>query len=272
MIPAGEDVIVPTPDPVTETTTCAVSKSAVTFVVPIAGCRVQDPVPAHAPVQPVNTESALAAAVRTTVEPGKKPTWQKDGGQSIPAGSDVTVPEPGPVSMTLMSPVSKSAVTVVVPAAGLNEQVLVPGHVTPLQPLKTVFAPGVAVRMTVEPGLAMTVQVPAPDGAKQVMPAGDEVTVPEPAPTKAAWTTAVSKFAVTVVVPAAGANEQDPVPGQVTPVQPVNIEFESGVAVNVTVLAGTNSAEQVPEMPPPPRPPALAQAMPEGDEATLPPP
>jgi hypothetical protein len=250
LMPAGAEMRTPTPVPEAEIWTFAVSKSAVTFVVPVAGFSVHVPVPEQAPPQPANTEPVEGVAVRATVEPGRKPATQipvlPGAEQNSPDGDEPTPPTPLPRVERLTSAVSKSTVTLVVPTEGVTEQVPVPGQVTPLQPLKIVLESGVAVRITVEPGCAIKVHVPPEDGPRQDRPAEDDVTMPDPAPTNPTVTRAVSNLAVTVVVPAAGLNEQVPVPGHDTPVQPVKTEFESPVAVSVTVLPGTKSDEQTP--------------------------
>ncbi len=110
-------------------------------------------------------------------------------------------------------------------------QVPVPPQPPPLQPVKTLFASGVAVRVTLLPEANRALQV-----APQVIPAGLEVTVPVPVPALVT----VSKYvgmnvAVTLVEPVI-VTVQVPVPLQPPPLHPVNAMFASGVAVRVTLV------------------------------------
>jgi len=57
----------------------------------------QAPVPEHAPPQPVNVLPEAAAAVRLTDAPVVKAALQVEP-QAMPAGDEVTVPEPVPNS------------------------------------------------------------------------------------------------------------------------------------------------------------------------------
>jgi hypothetical protein len=59
----------------------------------------------------------------------------------------------------------------------VTKQVPVPAHPAPDHPLKLDPVPGVAVRVTWLPKAKFAEHV-----APQVMPAGDEVTVPDPVP------------------------------------------------------------------------------------------
>ena len=95
--------------------------------------------------------------------------------QLIPAGLDVTTPEPVPVFDTVnVRLTSNVAVTVV---AALTATVHVddwPAH-APLQPPNVEDGVGVAVRVTTVPFTKRSEQ-----SAPQLMPSGLDVTVPEP--------------------------------------------------------------------------------------------
>lgn len=60
----------------------------------------QAPVPEQAPLQPVNSEPVSGLAESATLLPTGKAAEQLLP-QSIPAGSDVTLPAPEPVRLTL---------------------------------------------------------------------------------------------------------------------------------------------------------------------------
>jgi len=87
-------------------------------------------------------------------------------------------------------------------AAVLTTQVLVPAHPLPLQPVKVEPEFAVAARVTRVPSWKLPLQV-----APQLIPAGVDVTVPDPAPTVATKTLKVFggggsvKLAVTVASP-----------------------------------------------------------------------
>jgi hypothetical protein len=101
----------------------------------------------------------------------------------------------------------------------------------PLQPAKTEFAMGTAVRVTLALMLYDSEQ-----SAPQSIPAGLLETIPVPVP--ALLTDKVNdlrvKLAVTSLI-ASMVTEQVPVPLQ-APLQPVNIESEEGEAVRVTTV------------------------------------
>src|SRR5262245_24493498 len=57
----------------------------------------QGPVPAQSQVQPANTEPWSGVAVRVTVLPASNPAWQLPA-QAMPAGLEVSCPEPAPAA------------------------------------------------------------------------------------------------------------------------------------------------------------------------------
>src|SRR5689334_6816201 len=75
-------------------------------------------VPLHvpSPLQPVNVESPVAAAVSVTIVPGEYASSQSPG-QSIPVGLEVTVPVPLPPSVTTIELSSANAACTVTSAA-----------------------------------------------------------------------------------------------------------------------------------------------------------
>jgi hypothetical protein len=156
--------------------------------------------------------------------------------QLMPAGDDVTVPRrcrPAHGQGYVLS--AKVAVTDAA-AVIATTQVPVPEQPAPLQPVNVEPPDGVAVSVTEVPWPKLAEQV-----APQVMPAGDEVTVPAPVPalvTASVYVLSV-KVAVTVVA-AVTVTAQVPVPEQPPPLQPVNVEPATGVAVSVTDGAVTD--------------------------------
>ena len=124
----------------------------------------------------------------------------------------------------------KMAATIVA-APGVTVHVPVPEQPPPSQPRKVEPAAGVAVKVTTEPGLKEALQV-----FPQMMPAGEDVTVPRPVPNLVRVKTAVlPKVAVTAVALFI-VTVHVPVPEQPPPDQPVNMEPAAGVAVNVTTV------------------------------------
>jgi hypothetical protein len=122
-----------------------------------------------------------------------------------------------------------------------NTQVPVPEQPAPLQPVKVECTSAAAVRVTVEPWLNDAVHV-----APQSIPRGEDNTDPVPVPDKVtsrSWVIA-EKVAVTEVA-AVIVTTQVPVPPQPPPLQPVNVELASGVAVRVTTVPWLKFIEQV---------------------------
>src|SRR5688572_4896869 len=134
-MPAGLDVTAPLPLPVSVTINGCVTglKVAVTARAALI-ITTQEPVPVHAPLHPAKVEPALGAAVRLTTVPKSKPAPQV-GPQLIPAGTDVTVPEPAPERVTVSGRVwiENAAVTLFAPSI-VTAQGPVPAQPTPIQP------------------------------------------------------------------------------------------------------------------------------------------
>lgn len=185
-MPAGDEVTVPTPVPVraTESVYCVGSNVAVTVVAAVM-LTAQVPVPLQPPLHPVKVEPGLAVAVNATTLPSSKGAAQVVP-QVMPAGTEVTVPLPAPLRTTVSVRCVRAKVAMTVRAlVGVTVQVPVPGQLkpAPLQPVKVEPGPATAVSTTALPWSKSAAQV-----APQVMPAGDETTVPEPAPAFATLT------------------------------------------------------------------------------------
>lgn len=124
----------------------------------------------------------------------------------------------------------KVAVPALTAEAGmLNEQLLVPAQVPPLQPVKTNPAEGVAVSVIGVPELKFELQVPE----VQLMAAGVLATVPEPATVTLTAKEVVSKLALTNCTEFI-VTKHEPVPEQPPPLQPVKVEPAAALAFRVT--------------------------------------
>jgi len=175
LIPARFEVTVPRPVPVLVTarvTLCRV-KVAVTVV---AAFKVTEQVPVPEqppPLQPVKIEPLAGVAVSVTNVPLSNEAEQV-APQSIPGGSEVTVPLPVPALLLVRLTVWRLKVAVTVVAAfRVTEHVAVPEQPPPLQPVKIEPLAGVAVSVTTVPVSNEAEQV-----APQSIPGGSEVTVP----------------------------------------------------------------------------------------------
>ena len=138
----------------------------------------QVPVPAQPPpLQPENTAPPVAVAVSVTIVFEAYDSEQSVP-QLMPLGLDVTVPVPPPArtTMSVVGVVVKLAVTVVA-AAIVTVHGPVPAQPPPDQPANVEPVSAAAVSATREVAGYDSVQ-----SAPQLMPAGLDVTVPEPVP------------------------------------------------------------------------------------------
>jgi hypothetical protein len=257
LIPEGDEVTVPPPVPVLATLNpfWTTSKLAVTELAePMV--TVQGPFPLHAPDQPVNVDVPPGAAVSVTTVPLAK-LKEHVGPQLIPEGDEVTVPSPVPVLATF-NPFWTTLKLAVTELAAFMVTVHgpIPLH-APVHPVNVDAPSAAGVRVTMAPVVKLAVHV-----APQLIPAGDDVMPPPPAPVlltvRLYWTRlklAVTNFAASTVT-----EHVPPVPLH-APDQPVNAEAESATAVSVTTVAAVKLAEHVPP-----------HTMPPGDDVTEPPP
>jgi hypothetical protein len=257
LIPEGDEVTVPPPVPFLLTARpnwitlkLADTDSAVSMVTE------QVPVPLHAPDQPMNVDVPPGAAVSVTTVPLAK-LKEHVGPQLIPEGDEVTVPSPVPVLATF-NPFWTTLKLAVTELAAFMVTVHgpIPLH-APVHPVNVDAPSAAGVRVTMAPVVKLAVHV-----APQLIPAGDDVMPPPPAPVlltvRLYWTRlklAVTNFAASTVT-----EHVPPVPLH-APDQPVNAEAESATAVSVTTVAAVKLAEHVPP-----------HTMPPGDDVTEPPP
>ena len=117
----------------------------------------------------------------------------------------------------------------------------VPVQPPPLQPENVEPAAGTAVKVTAVPLVKPVEQV-----VPQEMPAGALTTLPLPVPDCVTVSAKddCTKLAVTAVA-ALIVTVQGPVPVQLPPLQPKNVEPAAGVAVRVTAVPLGKAAEQV---------------------------
>jgi hypothetical protein len=136
----------------------------------------------------------------------------------MPAGVDVTVPLPVPAVPTESVWVLGANVAVTVVAAlGVTTQAPVPVHPPPLQPVKSEPASGAAVSVIELPSVTSSLQS---DG--HAMPAGDELTLPEPVPLSDVVTVYSAKNVAVTFLSASAVMVQVSVPLQ-APDQPANL-------------------------------------------------
>ena len=128
----------------------------------------------QSPPQPAKVEPAAGLGIRVMNVPTLKRAEQM-APQLIPAGREVTSPEPAPLFETVTVP---GLLNVAVQIWAVPETVTMPELVqSPLQPAKLDPAAGEGVRVTDEPKAnAAEQEVP------QLIPAGEDVTEPEPVP------------------------------------------------------------------------------------------
>ena len=185
----------------------------------------QAPVPEHALLQPANDDEAAGVAANVTSDPSAYDA-EHAAPQRIPAGAELTEPEPEPVRDTLRVNVVLNDAPTLFAASIVTEHAPVPEH-APVQPSNTAPGSGDGVSVTTVPPLYVAAQV-----EPQKIPSGDEVTVPGPVRVtdsryESRVNVAVTAFAASIV------RVQAPLPVH-APLQPANDEVASGVAVSVT--------------------------------------
>lgn len=184
------------------------------------------------PVQPVRIDPDAATAVSVTDDPITYGSEQSVP-QLMPAGFEVTVPVPVPARLTVTGKVirSKRAATDVL-AVMATEHVPVPVQPAPVQPANVELLAGVAVSATDVPLAYVSLQ-----SVPQVMPAGLDVTAPEPAPlrvTPSEYVIGSNRASTTVV--ADSVTVQVPVPEQPPPDHPAKNDALFGAAASVTTV------------------------------------
>jgi hypothetical protein len=207
-------------------------------------------VPLQEPDHPVNSEDAPGAAVNVTIDPFA-PCWAQSAVQ-LPEGL-LTVPEPGPVNVTLIGYVDGSSIAVTVRSPSIvTLQAPVPLQEPPHR-WNSELASAAAESVTVDPyGTSTAHPAPAVPPVTTHGPSPPPVTVPPPPPFGATVSRyvdfsnrAVTRRAELIVTVHVGV-----VPLQ-EPDHPVKSDVAPGAAVNVTVdpfaPCWAQSAVQLPE-------------------------
>jgi hypothetical protein len=213
------------------------------------------PVPLHAPLHPPKVEPESGVAVKLTTVPLAK-LAEHVVPQESPEGILVTVPVPLPLLVTVRVKGPAFAVKFAptdFAASIVTLQAPVPLQ-APLQPANVEPESGVAVKFTTVPLSKFAEQL-----EPQEIPAGELATVPVPVldTVRVKGPLFVLKFALTDFA-ASMVTLQAPVPLQ-APLQPANVEPESGVAVRFTTVPLEKFSEQV-----------EPQEIPEGELVTVP--
>ena len=264
-MPEGAEVTVPVPAPALETVSvCVTTAKVAVTVVALLMVTLHGSVPAHpaTPDQPVNVDPGDAVAVRSTLEPTLKFEVQVAPQLMLPGVPvEVTVPLPVPLFATVSAAVATAKLAVAVAEAlSANVQVALefpPAHDTPLQPVKVeADDEGAAVSVTLWPTGKLALHV-----TPQLIPAGDDVTVPNPAPVFETVSTRVSmaKVAVTVAAALMLTVHCRLLPEHPPPDHDENTDPACGAAVRVTELPTWKLPLQV-----------EPQLMPAGAEVTVP--
>jgi hypothetical protein len=215
------------------------------------------PVPLQEPLQPANVEPVSGVAAKFTTAPFAK-LAEHVVPQEIPAGELVTVPVPVPLLATVRVKGPGFAVKVTLTdfaASMVTLHAPVPLQAPP-QPANVEPESGAAVKLTTVP-LAKLAEHVVP----QEIPAGELATVPVPVPVLATVRVKGPGFAVKFALTDFAASMvtlQAPVPLQ-APLQPANVEPESGAAVKLTTVPFAKLAEHV-----------APQEIPEGVLVTVP--
>src|ERR1041385_5439082 len=215
------------------------------------------PVPLQEPLQPADVEPVSGVAAKFTTAPFAK-LAEHVVPQEIPAGELVTVPVPVPLLATVRVKGPGFAVKVALTdfaASMVTLHAPVPLQAPP-QPANVEPESGAAVKLTTVP-LAKLAEHVVP----QEIPAGELATVPVPVPVLATVRVKGPGFAVKFALTDFAASMvtlQAPVPLQ-APLQPANVEPESGVAVKFTTAPLSKFAEHV-----------GPQEIPAGELATVP--
>ena len=152
-MPLGTEIIVPAPVPLLLTMSLRFSRAnvAVTFLTALMFTMHVNPLPAHAPLQPVNTEKVSEVAVSATDVSNKYPSEQSVP-QLIPGKSEETAPDPLPVFTIDKIYDCRANVAVMFFSSYIENEhdVLMPEHIS-VQPSKYDPAVGTASSVTYSP-------------------------------------------------------------------------------------------------------------------------
>ena len=234
LMPAGLEVTVPLPSPVFATDSvkyCTLNVTVTLRAALIDTVQVAPDTVVH-PAHPPNSEPAAGAAVNVTVVPLSYDSEQSVP-QLMPAGADVTKPAPAPALPTARTNRCTVNVAVTDRAAFIATVQTSPETAShPVHPAKVDEPATAAVSLTEVP-----VGYGSEQSAPQLMPAGADVTVPEPVPSLFTDSMKVDGSNRAVTDAAADiVTAHEPVPVQPPPVQPANTDPAPDAAVSVTTV------------------------------------
>jgi hypothetical protein len=216
--------------------------------------RLHAPVPLHAPLQPVKADSAAGVALRVTLEPiGRSALHVVPQLSVVPVATTLPVPVPFLLALSVYFDRLKVARTLVHESIG-TVQVPVPLQI-PLHPANVESRLALGVSVTAAPLGKSLLQV-----LPQLIPEGEDVTLPVPLPSLVTVSVYMIRVKVAVTVCAAVIDMLHVLLVPVhAPLQPAKVEPLAGVAVKVTVLSTLIWLTQ-----------AVPHAMPSGFELMVP--
>ena len=175
-MPGGAEVTVPIPAPAVVTAKVCVICVNVAMQPRAAFIVTLPSVQSASPLHPPNVEPALGVAVSVTTVPTAY-IWLQSTPQLIPAGLDVTDPDPVPLIVTASVLGGITSNVAVQLRGSLMVTLLSAQSAPPLHPANVEPASGLGMRLTIVPCSNDSEQ-----SLPQVMPGGFVVTVPDPLP------------------------------------------------------------------------------------------
>ena len=236
-MPAGVDATVPVPVPARLTVRVG---GGTKFAVQVRSAVMVTLGPQPVPLQFAKVEPPVAVGVSTTFAPLVNVSLQIPGQLMVP-GFDVTVPVPPDIRMVRVRTASNVAVQ---PTAA--DIVTVPSaqSASPVQPAKVDVASGVAVSVTDVPTEYGSLQSPG-----HVIPAGLEVTVPDPVPAIVTASVFGGMRSNVAVQLRAALIVTLPSVQSASPLHPANVEPDAGAGMSVTrVPSSYNSVQSLPQL------------------------
>ena len=233
-MPAGVDVTVPVPVPARLTVRVG---GGTKFAVQVRSAVMVTLGPQPVPLQFAKVEPPVAVGVSTTFAPLVNVSLQIPGQLMVP-GFDVTVPVPPDIRMVRVRTASNVAVQ---PTAADIVTVPLAQSASPVQPAKVDVASGVAVSVTDVPTEYGSLQSPG-----HVIPAGLEVTVPDPVPAIVTASVFGGMRSNVAVQLRAALIVTLPSVQSASPLHPAKVEPDAGAGISVTVVPSSYISVQSP--------------------------